>query len=218
MTNRLIAIGDIHGCSVALKSLLIAIDPQPTDTIVTLGDYVDRGPDSRGVIDILIDLSGRTKLIPLLGNHEEMMLMVLRGEQPYQDWLRFGGVETLESYGFDGDLNFLTKEHREFLDSLVPFYHEDGFFFSHAAYDPFLPFEDQPADMLRWHSLRGGIPDPHVSGVQAIVGHTANQNGEVLDLGHLICIDTYCYGGGFLTALDVRERMVWQVDREGLLR
>ena len=71
---RTIAIGDIHGCSTALASILLAIDPQPEDTIITLGDYVNRGMDSKGVLDVLIELSGRCRLIPILGNHDEMML------------------------------------------------------------------------------------------------------------------------------------------------
>ncbi len=217
MSNRLIAIGDIHGCSIALKAMLTAIDPQPSDTIVALGDYIDRGPDTRGVLELLIDLQQRTNLIPLLGNHEEMMLQVMRGEQPYQEWLRFGGLETLESYGFDGDMEFLPSDHKTFLDSLRGYYVQDKYFFTHAAYDPMLPFEKQPADLLRWHSLRDGIPDPHLSGATAIVGHTANHTGEVLDVGHLICIDTYCYGGGCLTALDVNERAIWQVNNDGML-
>ncbi len=114
VTNRLIAIGDIHGCSTALRALITAIAPEPNDTIVTLGDYVDRGPDVRGVVDQLLELQKRCKLIPILGNHEEMMLRVIEGKETHQDWLRFGGVETLESYGFDGDLNFLPPDHMQF--------------------------------------------------------------------------------------------------------
>lgn len=218
MTGRLIAIGDIHGCRDALRSLITAIGPRKNDTIVTLGDYIDRGPDSRGVIDLLIDLAGKCRLVPLLGNHEEMMLRVLRGEQPHQAWLQFGGVETLESYGFNGDLEFLPPEHVKFFGSLVDYYAEEGVFFTHAAYDPLLPLDRQPADTLRWQTLRDGIPLPHVSGAMAVVGHTADTNGDVLDAGHLICIDTFCYGGGYLTALDVRNRAIWQVTQNGHLR
>jgi len=216
--NRLIAIGDIHGCSDALRAILLAIDPQPGDTIITLGDYVDRGPDTRGVIDQLLSLREKTNLISILGNHEEMMLQVLREEQSYQAWLRFGGLETLESYNFDGNMRFLPPDHEQFLSSLLDYYIEDNFFFTHASYDALLPLEEQPANQLRWHSLRDGVPAPHPSGKQAIVGHTANQSGEVLDIGHILCVDTYCYGGGYLTALDVRNRAVWQVTREGFLR
>ncbi len=77
MRPRTIAIGDIHGCSLALEALLDAIQPRPDDVIVTLGDYVNRGPDSRGVLDRLIELERRCKLVPILGNHDEMLLAAL---------------------------------------------------------------------------------------------------------------------------------------------
>ncbi len=72
--SRVIAIGDIHGCDVALETLLDAIDPRPEDLIITLGDIVDRGPNSRRSLDLLIDLRDRCQYIGILGNHEEMML------------------------------------------------------------------------------------------------------------------------------------------------
>lgn len=215
--GRLIAIGDIHGYVAALDTLLGAIEPTPDDIIVTLGDYVDRGPDSKGVIDSLIRWGRQTQLVALIGNHEEMMLNVVSGEQSHHSWLRYGGVETLESYGFDGELNFLPAEHAEFFGSLGDFFVHDEFFFTHAAYDPVLSFENQPVELLRWHSLRMGIPDPHVSGKTAVVGHTASDTFEVLDVGHLICLDTNCYGGGFLTAMELPSRRMWQSTPEGVL-
>jgi serine/threonine protein phosphatase 1 len=69
--------------------------------------------------------------------------------------------------------------------------------------------------VLRWRSLREHQPGPHVSGKIAVVGHTAQKDGEILDLGHLVCIDTYVYGDGWLTALDVQSGQVWQVGQEG---
>ncbi len=78
--------------------------------------------------------------------------------------------------------------------------------------------QDQPDEMLRWESLRETTPGPHDSGKTAILGHTAQQGGEVLDLGHLKWIDTFCYGGGWLTAMDVMTEEVWQADRDGKLR
>ncbi|MGB7346126.1 MAG: metallophosphoesterase family protein [Pirellulaceae bacterium] len=218
MSERLIAIGDIHGCQVALAALLDVIKPTKRDVVVTLGDYVDRGQDSRGVIDTLIELRNRTQLIPLLGNHEEMMLQVLQQGASHHEWLKHGGVDTLDSYGFDGDLDFLPVEHEEFFESLGDYFVADDFFFTHAAYDPDSPFEHQPVDLLRWYPLSDGIPARHVSGKTAIVGHTANRDGEILDVGHLICLDTYCYGGGWLTAMDVKSRQLWQVSAEGNLR
>ncbi len=119
MSERVIAIGDIHGCSTALKSLVDAINPSPTDTIVTLGDYVDRGPDSKGVIDFLIHLQSKCRTAYLLGNHEQMMMEVLSETQEPYSWLRHGGVDTLESYGFSGSLSVVPESHRLFLENLL---------------------------------------------------------------------------------------------------
>ncbi len=218
MPGRTIAIGDIHGCCVALETLLDAISPTSDDTIVTLGDYVDRGPDSRGVIERLISLGQDCRLVPLCGNHEEMMLSVVEGQNPYTSWLRYGGVDTLDSYGFSGDLDVIPPSHHKFFDSLLDYFETPTHLFTHAAYDPGLPLDQQSTQMLRWHSLRDGVPDPHTSGKIAVVGHTANKDGEILDVGHLICIDTYCYGGGWLTALDVDSGRLWKANDAGVLQ
>ena len=201
MSDRLIAIGDIHGCNTALETLLKAVDPGPSDVVVTLGDYVDRGPDSRGVVDTLIKWGARTRMVGILGNHEEMMLEVVQKGAPHHDWLRFGGVDTLDSYGFDGDLDFLPQDHEQFFEALGDYYEQDDYFFTHAAYDPEVSLDEQPTDMLRWYHLTEGLPAKHQSGKTAIVGHTASRDGEILDAGHLICLDTFCYGGGWLTAM-----------------
>ncbi len=103
MPARTIAVGDVHGCSKALDAIIGAIDPTPDDVIVMLGDYVDRGPDSRGVLDRLIALESRCKLVPILGNHDQMMLDALNGEDP-DDWLASGGRQALESYGPEANL------------------------------------------------------------------------------------------------------------------
>lgn len=218
MDGRLIAIGDIHGCRVALEALLNVISPGPDDIVVTLGDYVDRGPDSRGVVDTLIKLKQTTQLVALMGNHEEMMLNVIRHGEPHHHWLRYGAVETLESYQFEGDLDFLPPDHVEFFDSLGDYFEHGDYFFTHAAYDPYVILENQTAELLRWYHLTEGVPGPHENGKIAIVGHTANRDGEILDLGHLICLDTYCYGGGWLTAMDLTSRQIWQASDLGVLR
>jgi len=218
MCERLIAIGDIHGCKTALERLLESIQPSANDTIVTLGDYIDRGPDSRGVIDLLIQLGREAEHIALMGNHEEMMLEVVQDESPHEAWTRHGGVDTLDSYEFSGSRDFLPAEHLAFFQSLRGFYEHDHHFFVHAAYSPKIPLDEQSSDMLRWHSLNEIVPSPHLNGKIAVVGHTANTDGEILDLGHLVCIDTYCYGGGWLTALDLLSGQTWQTSNEGRLR
>src|ERR1043166_493704 len=98
---RTLAIGDIHGCLRALDLLLETVQPQPDDVIVTLGDYVDRGPDSKTVLDRLIDLPNRCKHIALKGNHDLMMLKARDDWEEFKHWLNYGGRETLQSYGAD---------------------------------------------------------------------------------------------------------------------
>ena len=228
MPGRLFALGDIHGCSLALDAVLGAAALGNDDTLVTLGDYVDRGPDSRGVLDRLIELQGRCRLVPLLGNHDLMFLDaldaseqppgLLRGAAPepgLQMWLGCGGVQTIESYGAIGAV---PEPHRDFLRRLRLSYEADRFVFFHANYDPETPIAEQAEDLVLWTSLRDYLPPPIASGRTAVVGHTAQKDGEILELDHLICIDTYCYGGGWLTLLDLRARTAWQADARGRLR
>ncbi len=218
MTGRIIAVGDIHGCAAALKTLITAINPTPDDTIVTLGDYVDRGPDSRGVIDQLIELGKHCRLVPLMGNHEEMMMEVVIGKQPPYRWLQYGGVETLDSYGFFGDMSVIPESHHAFFQSMKDFFETDTHFFVHANYDADAPLEKQTIHALRWQKLTEVTPPQHMNGKRAVVGHTHDRGGELFDVGHLVCIDTYCYGGGWLTALDVKDGTIWQSDADGQLR
>ena len=226
MRPRTIAIGDVHGCALALQALLATIRPRPEDVIVTLGDYVSRGPDSRGVLDRLIELERRCTLVPILGNHEEMLLELLEqadsDRRPFLvDWLEMGGDATLESYGarqgsiVRDDLARIPPEHFDFLRRCRDYHETETHIFVHAQYDPEMAMDEQPMDVLRWDSLRDGIPGRHVSGKRAIVGHTSQKTGEILNLGHLVCIDTYCYGGGWLTALDVDTDEFRQVNCRG---
>jgi serine/threonine protein phosphatase 1 len=214
---RTIAIGDVHGCSKALDALIEAIQPTPVDTLVMLGDYVDRGPDSRGVLDRLIELGSRCRLVPILGNHDQMMLDTLNGEDS-EIWLEVGGREALESYETTEDLDVIPSDHVAFLKSSLPFHETDSHIFAHANYYPDIPMAEQTEDMLRWESLKSFTPGPHESGKRVIVGHSSQKSGEILDLGHLVCLDTFCYGGGWLTAMEVQTDRVWQADRDGQLR
>ncbi|MBN2476216.1 MAG: serine/threonine protein phosphatase [Pirellulales bacterium] len=218
MPGRFLAISDIHGCLAALQTILQAIGPQPDDTIIPLGDYVDRGPDSQGVIDELIALGRRCRLIPILGNHDEIMRDICEGQSDlYDDWLVFGGDATVGSY--DGLVpEAVPPEHVAFLQSCRPFYETERHFFVHGNYWPAVPLEAQSRMVLRWESLKMRRPGPHISGKIAIVGHTAQKSGEILDLGYLKCIDTCCYGSGWLTAMDMETGQTWQADKRGKMR
>jgi serine/threonine protein phosphatase 1 len=215
--GRLWAIGDIHGCSGALRALLEAIDPHPEDTIVTLGDTIDWGPDSRGVIDLLIDLSGRCNLIPLLGNHEEMLLDALESGPALRGWLDLGGEETLNSYDYDGGGDMIPPEHLRFIRSCRDYYETETHIYVHANYDPHLPMDRMSGTKLRWEPLDLTVLQPHISGKTVVVGHTPQVGGEVLDLGFLVCIDTDCSRGGWLTAFCGEVGMV-QASEIGLVR
>lgn len=218
-SGRTIAIGDVHGCSRALQAIVEAIAPQPHDQIVVLGDFIDRGPDTRGVIDELLALRSRCQLVTLLGNHEEMLLAACQGTggpREWNFWMGYGGRETLASYG--GRLESIPPEHIQLLFRCAPFYETDSHLFLHANYVPELPLPQQPEAELRWVSLVDFTPGPHLSDKTAVVGHTAQVSGEILVLDHLVCIDTYCHGGGWLTAMDVHARQLWQADFHGKLR
>ena len=215
---RVLAIGDIHGCSQALDVLLRAVDPQPDDLIITLGDYVDRGPDSRGVIDRLLTLRQSHHLVPLLGNHDQMMLEAREQEVEETDWFCWcGGEETVASYPAvegGGRLAGVPDAHWEFLErSCVDWFETDAHFFVHANVFPDLPLAEQPTYMLLWEKL--DHPRPHVSGKVMVCGHTAQRSGRPLNLGHAVCIDTWVYGEGWLTCLDVTSGQIWQANQRG---
>lgn len=224
MANRTIAIGDIHGCPDALAALLDAVAPGRDDTVVTLGDYIDRGPNSRAVLDRLIAFAGHGRLVPLLGNHEEALLDALRDKDALRRWLTLGGADTLRSYGWaPGGMrralaDWVPAPHREFLAACRAYHETPTHVFIHAGYVPELPLREQPGLALRWRVTDAATAVPHSSGKIVVVGHTPQHSGEVLDLGFLLCIDTDCARGGWLTALDVDTRQVWQADRAGRLR
>src|SRR5690349_19279287 len=116
---RTLAIGDIHGCLLALEALLGLVAPTPEDLLITLGDYVDRGPDSRGVLDRLVALFEQGRLIPLRGNHDEMMIDAHQGGD-CRLWLVVGGAETLASYDHssrDWPFDNVPARHWQFLQN-----------------------------------------------------------------------------------------------------
>lgn len=220
---RLLAIGDIHGCLTALDALLDAAAPGPDDQIIALGDYVDRGPNSRGVLDRLIALQAGGRFIPLRGNHDMMMLEARNGHDI--GWLAVGGKQTLLSYGgkvsneLDSRdlLTLVPEQHWKFLEKdCLPYYETDKHIFVHANLYPDLPLNEQPDYMLYWEKMLE--PCVHVSGKTIVCGHTRQKSGLPRNLGTSICIDTNIYDGGWLTCLDARTGRVWQANEQGQTR
>jgi serine/threonine protein phosphatase 1 len=209
MANRVIAIGDIHGCSIAFRQLIDTLQPGSADTIVTLGDYINRGPDGRGVFDQLIALRDECTLVPLLGNHDQLLLQnrSTRTEIP--------GHPLTDP---DNGLERFRDEHFSFLETCEMFYEIDTHFFVHANYDAKKQLAEQDPFTLLWLSLDAQMPRRHFTRKTAIVGHTSQKSGEILDRPHLKCIDTFCHGGGWLTAMEVRTGQQWQVNQNGIER
>lgn len=191
-----------------------AVDPRPSDMVVLLGDYIDRGPDSKGVIEQVIALGERCRTVPLMGNHEEMMLLARERPEALEYWIASGGDSALRSYGDAEDLSLIPPAHFEFLRSLRRVYETEKHFFIHANYAPNWKLDEHDSTTALWLPL-DDIPQPHYSGKVAVVGHTPQPDGLVLDLGHLLCIDTGCGFGGPLTSLDVASGRIWQVDEQG---
>lgn len=210
---RTIAIGDIHGCAAAFSALIEAVDLQPDDTLVTLGDYIDRGPDSRAVVEQMLTVRERCQLVPLLGNHEIILRSLRERVDALEFWLNgCGGIATLASYG--GRLELIPAAHWDFFAALRPFHETTTHLFLHANYLADVAPAELPEEILYWTHLTK-VPAPHCSGKQVIVGHTPQLSGEILHAGHVVCIDTWCFGRGVLTAYDVDSGAIWQADKGG---
>lgn len=219
---RVLAIGDIHGCLGALDDLLAWVQPTAADDLVFLGDYVDRGPDTRGVLNRLIELKQKRNVVCLRGNHEVMMLAARFGtREDRKQWLSVGGVQALGSYGpalgVTGTFDDVPEGHWEFLErDLVPYHETDHFIFVHAGVYHNADMEDQPDDMLYWEFLPDAMR--HCSGKPVVCGHTSQKSGVPKVIPGAACIDTYAYGGGWLTCLDAVSCRYWQVDALGRRR
>ncbi|MFN0052129.1 MAG: metallophosphoesterase [Planctomycetales bacterium] len=212
MAGRTFAIGDIHGCHTALAALLAQLAPTSDDTLVVLGDVVDRGPGSRQVIDQLLEWQARCRLVFIQGNHEEMMLNAL-GEGDWSDgWLRYGGAATLVSYA--GGLDQVPPRHVEFLKSGIDYWQTERELFVHANLEPGVPLERQQVEWLRWTHLTGR-EQPSATGQRVICGHTPQITGIPLQIPGWVGIDTYACGTGWLTALDVDTNEYFQARQSG---
>jgi serine/threonine protein phosphatase 1 len=211
--GREYAIGDVHGCLRALDTLLDEIAPAQSDTLVFLGDYVDRGPDSSGVIDRLIHLQRSCNAVFIKGNHEEMMLRARSDLRVWRMWMANGGTETTRSYGQSGYPDNVPNEHWEFLESSIDWHETDAHIFVHAPIRSDRPVAEQSIRDLRWTFE---IPStPHLSGKTVVCGHLAQESGRPVIAGSTILIDTWAYGGGWLTALDLGSRDAIQAGQSG---
>jgi serine/threonine protein phosphatase 1 len=208
---RTLAIGDIHGSLAAFDALLGAIRLTAGDHLVLLGDYVDRGPDSKGVIQRIIQLRKTRRVTAIMGNHEEMMLAARAGHIDHlRDWVLNGGLDTLISYGGPrATMRDIPAEHWHFLEHDLVDYLETGtHLFVHAGCDPDRPLGEQADAVLRWE--RCDRIRPHQSG--QVIPQPA---GMPMNKGFAVCLDTGAGYGELLTCLDVHSGKLWQADPAG---
>jgi serine/threonine protein phosphatase 1 len=217
-TGRLFAIGDIHGCPDELSAILAKIDPKGGDTVVFVGDYVDRGPCSRDVVERLIEFErGPAETVFLKGNHEDMMLSFFGLPGHYGDsFLLNGGAITMESYGVGesdlaGAIEHLPETHLKFFNRLATSYARPPYLFVHAGVAPTRSLEEQEVEDLLW-IRQEFIFNPHTIDATVVFGHTP-MRGVLLDLPYKIGIDTGLVYGGKLSCVEFSEGVLYQVSR-----
>jgi len=216
---RTLAIGDIHGFDNALEAVLEAAAVTPDDSLIFLGDYIDRGPASKAVVSRVIRLSRQQHVIALRGNHEVMILSARDDPLQSNSWCSCGGDEALLSYGagYRNDWQkFVPPDHWTFFESTRRGFETKTHIFVHATLIPELDLADQPDYVLFWEQF--AINLRHKSGKTVVCGHTPQQSRLPAKGEFCVCIDTGIYKGGWLTCLDVATGNFWQADSSGATR
>lgn len=219
--TRIYAVGDIHGRADLLADILDRIDddlyrrPIPNAVEVYLGDYIDRGPDSKSVIDLLAVRMVRRHAICLRGNHEQLLEEFLDDPRAIRDWAQLGAMQTLASYGIilnarnaaitaatlrQSFLNLFPRTHQLFLQCLRDSFSCGDFLFVHAGIRPGVPLQHQNPDDLHW--IREDFLQSTADHGKIVVhGHTPVDHPEFRS--NRINIDTGAWRSGVLTAIAI---------------
>ena len=199
--EKIFAISDVHGCLLMLKNLVGKLPITEEDTIVFLGDYIDRGSESKGVVDFVIDLKAKHNVVCLMGNHERMLLDYLCGMNR-KLYLYNGGIATLDSYN-----DSIPQNHIAFFESLLPYYETDDYFFVHAGVVKNKPLDEQPEEVGLW--IRDEfINSDYDFGKVIVFGHTPFK--EPLIHKNKIGIDTGACFDGVLTCIELPNMKIYQ--------
>lgn len=232
---RIYAIGDVHGCFPLLVSLLQMIERDqraraPLEThVVLLGDYIDRGPQSRDVCELLQAMEGSAYFHCLKGNHEETMLQVLKGNRmALRFWLKYGGEETLLSWGVDQGLieraygsegnqwqlieafqAAVSPTIVKWMTALPSLHRHGDYLFAHAGIRPRFRLDEQTDEDLLW------IREPFLSSKarhpwRVVHGHSQSETAQILH--NRIGIDTGAYRSGMLTAIGIEDDEAWPIE------
>jgi len=213
--GKIFAIGDIHGCLSKLEALIPQIDiDSNNDTLVFIGDYIDRGPDSKGVVELVLDLKEKIRtVICLKGNHEQMFLDYVCHDMDKDFYLFNGGDATIASYGYrttrGGEKIDVPDSHMSFFRSLLLWYETDDYIFVHAGLRGQTPLKDQDIHDLLWvrHEF---IRSSYDFGKTVVFGHTPVSYADPLFLPEKIGIDTGAVYGGPLTCVELPQQKIYQ--------
>lgn len=218
--TKIFAIGDVHGCATELRMLLNKLPLTPDSTVVFLGDYVDRGPQSKQVIDTVLELKKTCNVVTLKGNHEALFLAFLKdpGSEAAGMFIYNGGSATLHSYATAEGEYRIPREHREFLENLELFWETDDYVFVHAGL-PRVPVAE--LDVVRHgHDFlwsRGPFLRTNYKWEKLVVhGHTPVKAVDFRT--NRINIDTACVFDRTLTALELPEKQIYSVKRQARAR
>jgi calcineurin-like phosphoesterase family protein len=215
-------VGDIHGCVDELRRLMENLPLAEGDRVVFLGDYIDRGPDSAGVVSYLLSMRkqfNKIEFVFLKGNHEDMFLSYLGLPGEHGDmFLINGGKATLASYGLVTErvpsqqaLPAVPKEHLTFYETLENYHLMDSFLCVHAGIHPLKPLAEQTDEEFFW--IRNAfIYSSHRLPYTVLFGHTP-QPTVFYDLPYKVGLDTGLVYGNMLTCLDVDEKVLYQINR-----
>lgn len=214
-------IGDIHGEFKRLKKLIEKMPIEKEDKLIFLGDYIDRGSDSRKVVDFIIEFKKTYDVVTLMGNHEDLMLSALKPDHipannynPSADivWSTQGGYQTMLSYDNVYSWNDFPQEHKDFFNNLKLWYEDNNCYYVHAALCDKIPQETSPKTLL-WHRF-DSISEYELF-KNLIYGHTPNKEGvlfqDTSDGLLTICVDTGSgKTGGKLSGVCIDTLEIWE--------
>lgn len=222
--KRILAISDIHGELGLFNELLEKVKYDPVeDQLILLGDYVDRGPDSKGVLERVVELKEQGAIV-LRGNHDQMMLEAARGETGAAgNWLRNGALSTLQSY--DASIEGMTLpsrdlfwKHVEFLKETAFYYETEDYLFVHAGVQPGVPVEQTDPYVLMW--IRDEFHRGYSGDKTVVFGHTptfklrgTNETSVYFGDNRIIGIDGGAFYGGQLNCLELPGERVYVVEK-----
>jgi serine/threonine protein phosphatase 1 len=219
--KRTFVIADIHGCYKSLKALIIdQIKPTHEDQFIFLGDYIDRGPDSKSVINYLIQLNNEYKnTVFLRGNHEQMFIDAQTSMQAHNQWVRAGGEEVLVSYGLKNS-DTIPFHVKDFILNTTYYHQTSKHIFVHAGLNNFATFPFKDYNAMMW--IREFEVTPDLTGGRILIhGHTPTALEEIqLQISnatkqYVICLDNGCVfkgkreGLGDLVALEIETNRLY---------